>query len=85
MATAVGALVGGVVAQALQAAGSAPLESYRVLVVAYAVCGLLLALLFLTLSPRIEVQRNAVGADPVASWLGLHRSRSVVLRFVNRA
>jgi MFS family permease len=81
VATAVGALVGGLVAQSMQAAGSAPVESYRALVLVYAACGVLLALVFLTLSPRVEVQRAAVPADPVASWLGLHRSRRVVLRF----
>ena len=83
VATAVGALAGGLVAQSLQAAGAAPIDSYRVVVVAYAACGVALAVVFLTLSPAVEVQRHAVGADPVASWLGLHRSRSVVLPFAS--
>jgi MFS family permease len=82
-ASALGALVGGLAAQSLQAAGRGPIESYRAVVVGYAVCGLLLALLFRTLSDRVEVQRAPPGAPvgPSASRLGLHRSRSVVLRF----
>jgi predicted MFS family arabinose efflux permease len=82
LAAALGALVGGLAAQSLQAAGRSPLESYRSVVVGYALCGLLLALLFRALSPRVEVPDAAGGAlGPSASWLGLHRSRSVVLRF----
>jgi MFS family permease len=83
VATALGALVGGLAAQSLQAAGSAPVDSYRAVVVAYAACGVLLALVFRTLSARVELgDATGPGTAPAqASWLGLHRSRDVVLRF----
>lgn len=81
-ATAVGALSGGTLAQWLQQAGRTPLESYRVVVVLYAVFGALLLLLFSRLSPAVEVAPGA--AQPAArgagAFLGLHRSRGVVLR-----
>ena len=54
----------------------APVASYRVLVLAYAAVGLLLALLFAWLSPRIE----APPAAPQAGRWGLHASKGVVLR-----
>jgi hypothetical protein len=66
------------VAQGLQARGLDAVASYRVLVYAYAVVGLLLAVLFAKLSRAVE----APPADPASGagrW-GLHRSRSVVLR-----
>ena len=75
-ATAAGALAGGWTAQALQAGGMAPVASYRVLVSAYAVAGLLLAGLFLGLSPAAE----APLASSRARRLGLHGSQQVVLR-----
>jgi len=75
-ATALGALAGGWSAQGLQAQGLAPVASYRVLVLAYATVGLLLALLFAWLSPRIEAPTTAAQAG---RW-GLHASKGVVLR-----
>ncbi len=76
-ATASGALVGGGLAQALQAAGYAPLESYRAVVLGYAVFGVVLAALFSRLTPAIEV-KAPTRATP--TMMGLHRSRSVVLK-----
>jgi MFS family permease len=77
-ATATGALCGGWVTQILQHRGWLALDAYRVVLGAYAAGGLVLTLLFLTLSPAVEVQEKApVGARLV---LGLHRSRAVVLR-----
>jgi MFS family permease len=76
-ATATGALVGGAVAQGLQAVGSTPLESYRAIVIGYALFGVALAALFSRLSPAIE----ATGAiQPASRALGLHRSRGIVLK-----
>lgn len=75
-ATALGALAGGWTAQALQAAGYAPVASYRVLVFAYAAVGLALALLFTRLSPAVEAPPAAAHAS---RW-GLHASKGVVLR-----
>jgi MFS family permease len=87
-ATATGALSAGVIAQALQTAGVAPLLSYRVIVAGYALIGLLLALLFTRLSPAAEVERRPPGAETAAGGggsgffrrLGLPRSGPVVLR-----
>ena len=77
-ATATGALCGGWLAQILQNRGWLALDAYRVVLGAYAVGGLVLTLLFLTLSEAVEVQEKApVGTKVV---LGLHRSRAVVLR-----
>ena len=78
VATAIGALAAGLLAQALQASGAAPLESYRAVVIGYAALGVVLALGFLRLSPAVETPVSA--APSIATRLGLHRSRRVVLR-----
>jgi MFS family permease len=78
VATAVGALGAGLLAQALQAGGAATLESYRAVVIAYASIGVVLALGFLQLSPAVETSVSAESS--IATRLGLHRSRGVVLR-----
>jgi len=57
-ATALGALIGGGLAHGLQARGLTPLVSYQVILMGYAAGGLLLACLFLCLSPAVEVPRN---------------------------
>jgi MFS family permease len=78
-ATATGALVGGGVAQGLQAAGSTPLESYRAIVIGYALIGVALALLFNRLSSAIEVTTLPQPAV-TPSRLGLHHSHGIVLK-----
>jgi MFS family permease len=75
-ATAIGALAGGWTAQVLQGHGMTPVASYRVLVVAYAAVGLLLAGAFTWLSPVVEAPPAAIHAS---RW-GLHASKGVVLR-----
>jgi MFS family permease len=77
IATALGALAGGGLAGALQHEGVAPYESYRVVVLGYAVLGLVLAWLLSGLSSGVEV--GAPTANSPARRLGLHRSRHVVL------
>src|SRR5512135_1455227 len=78
-ATAAGALSGGWLAQALQAGGMPALESYRVVLAGYALGGLILAVLFVSLTRDIEVARSAeTAAGP--TLLGLHKSRGVVAR-----
>jgi MFS family permease len=79
VATACGALAAGAVAQALQAAGAARVDSFRAIVFGYAAIGLLLAAAFAFLSPAIEVVRPAESVGP-STRFGLHRSRGVVLR-----
>jgi len=78
-ATALGALCGGGLAQLLQDTGTTPLNSYRAVVIGYAVMGAVLAGLFSRLTPGIEV---AVRPDraTVGGRLGLHRSRRVVFK-----
>ncbi len=76
-ATGFGALAGGVLAQSLQAHGWTVLESYRAILIAYSLCGFMLALCFLFLTPAIEV--TARSTAPTLS-LGLHKSKSVVFK-----
>jgi predicted MFS family arabinose efflux permease len=77
-ATALGALGGGALAQAMQGLGSTPLASYRVILLGYAGLGVVLGWLFTRLSPAVEVA-PAVNA-PAKRRLGLHRSRGVVFK-----
>jgi len=77
-ATATGALAGGWLAQSLQAQGWRARDAYQVILSGYALGGLLLMLLFMCLSPAVEVQEAAPAH--IKRWLGLHRSRAVVLR-----
>ncbi|MCL4302774.1 MAG: MFS transporter [Anaerolineae bacterium] len=80
--TALGALAGGGLAQSLQNWGQAPLESYRVVVVGYALLGVILGTLFTRLSPAAEVETKlSTPRLPASSLhLGLHRSRTIVLK-----
>jgi len=75
-ATAVGALCGGGLAQVLQGAGVAALDSYRAVVVGYAGIGAILGLLFSRLSPLVEAL--PIGGRPASGRFGLTRSRRVV-------
>jgi MFS family permease len=82
LATAAGALAGGGLVAALEAAGVGRLASHRAALLAYGVLGAALAVLFLLLSREVEAppaaeRRPARVLDPA---LGLGRSRGVVLR-----
>jgi MFS family permease len=79
IATALGALSGGWLAQALQARGMPALEAYRVVLAGYALGGLVLALLFISLTRDIEVPPSADTAS-APKLLGLHKSRGVVAK-----
>ena len=81
-ATALGALTGGGLAQALQDSGIAAESSYRVIVIGYATMGVILGALFSGLSPAIEAPPNDPSDSPGSPqrFFGLHRSRGVVLR-----
>jgi MFS family permease len=74
--TALGALSGGGLAGVIQRAGGSPLESYRAVVVGYALLGLALGVLFSKLSSAVEV--GQIGNLPYN--FGLHRSRNVVFK-----
>jgi MFS family permease len=78
-ATATGALAGGGLAQLLQHFGYSALDSYRAVVLGYALIGVLLSILFLRLSPQVEAPLLEE-AIPMHRRLGLHRSRRVVFR-----
>lgn len=78
-ATATGALVSGWLAQSFQLSGSTTLESYRFVLIGYALGGVILLLLFANLSSNIEVATpHAVRSTKYS--LGLHRSRNVVFK-----
>jgi MFS family permease len=76
-ATATGALSGGWLAQTLQDNDWAAIESYRLVIMGYAIGGFLLLLLFLNLSNRVEVEATQEAPKRI---LGLHRSRNVVFK-----
>ncbi|MBK9780120.1 MAG: MFS transporter [Anaerolineales bacterium] len=75
--TALGALTGGWLAQWLQSAGWSAVDAYRYILTGYAIGGLLIAIIFLQLSPAIEVHSQASETKKV---LGLHQSRNVVFK-----
>jgi predicted MFS family arabinose efflux permease len=77
-ATAAGALCGGGLIQLLQQNGFSALNSYRAVLVIYGVIGVLLAVLFTRLSPRVEAA--SLGGIKMRGRFGLHRSRAVVLK-----
>lgn len=81
LATALGAFSAGTVAQILQKGAQAPVNSYRVVVVAYAVFGTLLSLLFLRLTSATEVREAR--EDParnLKTFFGVGQSHRVVLK-----
>ncbi|HET7180856.1 MAG TPA: MFS transporter, partial [Candidatus Limnocylindrales bacterium] len=77
VATAVGALIAGLVVGALRSAGWSELDAYRVILVSY-------SLRALVLIPIVRAVSSAVEVPPVdatiAGRLGLHRSRGIVGR-----
>ena len=82
VATALGALLGGLIVQLMQDAGFTGTSLYRPLLIVYGGIGLLLVIMFAFLSHAAEVRRLDQPAPPTApkTLLGLHRSRRVVLR-----
>ncbi len=76
--TALGALSGGLLTSILQNMGSSALNSYRAIVMGYALLGVALMFLFFQLSSEVEVSPTV---NPLPKgWIGLHRSRGVVAR-----
>ncbi|MGQ0603228.1 MAG: MFS transporter [Anaerolineales bacterium] len=78
-ATALGALAGGGLAQVLQNSSVSQLESYRAVVICYALLGVILLVMFTRLSARVEPHVTPSLATRPA-LLGLHRSRNTVLK-----
>jgi len=83
LATALGALSAGTLTQALQQSVASPVDSYRFIVVLYAVAGIALGALFLRIGPNAEAPRRASPAART-SFEGLAgigpQSRAVVLK-----
>ena len=81
LATALGALCAGAVSGALQKTAMAPVASYRVVVIAYAALGAVLALLFARLTPETEVQEpQGTSGRNLKTFFGVGRSHHVVLK-----
>ncbi len=80
VATAVGALVAGLVVGGLRAAGWTEIDAYRVILVSYAIRGLVLIAIVRSVSQAIEVPPVDTS---VARTLGLHKSRGVVARLAS--
>jgi MFS family permease len=82
MATALGALFGGIVTQVLQQRSMTPAASYRSIVFLYAFLGVVLACLFTRISSLVEVNQHSESAAtrPIGSFMGLGTSRSIVLK-----
>jgi MFS family permease len=79
-ATAAGTLAGGGIAQWAINGGALPADAYRTVIIGYSLIGIALGVLFLLVSPRIEVPATEVRDESVSRRLGLHKSRGVVLR-----
>jgi len=77
--TALGALSGGWLAQILHNNGMTELESYRFILMGYAVGGLILLILFSFVSSSIEVKKTVTNPE-IKKVFGLHRSRKVVIK-----
>jgi MFS family permease len=82
LATALGALFGGFVTQALQHASMTPVASYRSIVIVYAIFGAVLTFLFARLSAHVEVDpvHDGTVGTATARFFGLTHSRSIVLK-----
>jgi len=81
-ATALGALAGGFLVQALQDSGVAALVSYRAIIIGYAILAGRSRVVHAPLS-GIELSGAADSpgrSSPYQSWLGLHRSRRIILK-----
>ena len=79
-ATATGALAGGWLSQGLMSSGLTPYNSYRVVLVGYALGGLVLLVIFNFISSAIEIPATG-GAQGKPFTLGLSRSsRGIILR-----
>jgi MFS family permease len=83
VATASGALLGGVATNTLQRTGLAPVVSYRFVVILYAAMGVLLAFLFTLVSSAAEVsvpkEKSALPAT-LKGFFGVGRSSRVVMK-----
>jgi MFS family permease len=77
VAVATGALASGLVVSGLRASGWSELDAYRSILLVYAVIGLAIVPIVLSVSPAVEVPPVDTS---IARRFGLHRSRGVVAR-----
>src|SRR5439155_20820173 len=80
VATAIGALIAGVLSQGLLLAGFAAVDADRAIVIGYAIVGLLMAVVFERVSPAVEAPLATAPDDGIRRRLGLGRSRGTVAR-----
>src|SRR5690349_3419042 len=78
LATACGALVGGLLTHGLRDARVSPVASYRIVLLLYGAAGIALIVLFLRLTKASEPTARDAAAPAPATIFGLHRSRGVV-------
>ncbi|MBF0243586.1 MAG: MFS transporter, partial [Desulfamplus sp.] len=82
--TATGALFSGWIAAILQKMSFLPVESYRIILICYALSGFLLILFFIGLSKDIEVAKpsaiNQNTQSKIKYSMGLHSSKKVVIK-----
>ncbi|MEO8393043.1 MAG: MFS transporter [Chloroflexota bacterium] len=79
VATGLGSLAGGILAQLLQNGGQTPLNSYRAVLIGYALLGGVLGIMFTRLSPAVEITL-AKAPITLQSLFGLNRSRQIVFK-----
>jgi MFS family permease len=82
-ATALGALLAGILVQALQTAHVTSVGSYRIVVIGYAALGMVLGILFARLSSTIEVPQESapdVSSQNLRNPFGLRQSKRIVLK-----
>lgn len=81
-ATALGALVGGVLSNSVRQTASSQVGGYRLVILIYGALGLLLALVFQRVSRQAEVEPVEAGAPVrgLARLFGIHKSRSIVAK-----
>jgi predicted MFS family arabinose efflux permease len=77
--TASGALCGGWIGQLFQKNGLSKIQSYRMVLIGYALAGIILALLFLFLSPSVE-SKTGYDENKANRHLGLNKSRRIVFK-----
>ena len=87
VATALGALCGGLVTEGLQRHAVTPVMSYRAVLSVYAALGIFLAVLFARLSTSVEASAGAEAERALAArkagFFGVRESRGVVLKLAS--
>lgn len=80
LATAVGSLCAGWIAQTAQGVAAVPLARGRLVVLVYAAAGVALLALFLRLSPAAEIRKGDDAPASPNTLLGISHSRPVILK-----